>query len=191
MYNDKEDQEKEMLERAYRRAREYADLEPEMAKRLDVEREFAMKQREIALKENELTLKRREASRSFSNPVLLGVIAATIGLFGNLYVSEKNARSQEELQERTAEAQLALQKDNNATQNELERKKEQSAMILDALKAPTQEERCTNLLMLGGTGLTETSYRLETLCSMTAVYNRFVHKPEEGGSATRSQPQSP
>ncbi len=97
----------------------------------NAEREYELKKREIALREQEsaykaaeLQLREREYRRAhWFNPLSLGVIAASLTLFGNMVVSRE--------QEKTMLAQ--------------ERIKSQSNVILEAIRTGDPERAAKNL----------------------------------------------
>jgi len=88
------------------------------------EREFALKEQELALKTRELKLKENDQRYSrWLNPIFLGLIAATVTLIGNIFVTRQQTKA-------------AL---------EQEHVKTQSGLILEAIKTGDIDRAATNL----------------------------------------------
>jgi hypothetical protein len=133
---------------------QFSDSEEKQFDRMIREKELQLKERELQLKEGEF----RRGARL--NAVTVGVIVAAIGLVGNVVVSSVNAGSS-----------LEQTKLNEAQQLELERKKAEGALIMDAMKATDINDRCRNLFLLEGLGLTDVSVRIAVVCKMATLYN--------------------
>src|ERR1700694_5657512 len=119
----------------------------------DKDFERMMRVSELHLKQEELDLKAREFRRSNrTNPLIIGIFVAAIGLFGNVAVSYINASSQ-------------LRQ---------EKRKDQAELILEAMKPPEITDRCINLVLLEGLGLADTSPRTNGLCTGVALYKSFA-----------------
>jgi hypothetical protein len=95
------------------------DLEPETSASFE-----PLRLRELTLKEREIAIKERELRQSkWANPLVVGVLAAAVGLLGNAWVAYLN---------------------NHATQK-LERLREQSNLIVEVVKTGNPEDACNNL----------------------------------------------
>src|SRR5713226_3840339 len=85
---------------------ELVDIYKLAAESRRAESEFSVKQRELGIREQELALKtkelilkdREQRYARWSNPVFLGLLAATVGLIGNLVVARKQNDSSLALQ---------------------------------------------------------------------------------------------
>jgi hypothetical protein len=99
------------------------------------ELEIRLKEQEIRLKEAEARAKERDiaSSGSWKNPVAVGLFGATLALAGNIIVSVINNRNTQEL----------------------EHKRTQSTLILEALKTGDTNSACKNLLFFTSLGLLE------------------------------------
>jgi C4-dicarboxylate-specific signal transduction histidine kinase len=74
------------------------------------DRELDLREREVATKEREAAAKEEELRRSrWSNPLVIGLIAAALGLFGNLTVAILNNKATQELELRRTQANLAVE----------------------------------------------------------------------------------
>jgi hypothetical protein len=63
-------------------------------KDVDGEREFAFREREIAAREREVSFREREVKSSpWQNPLVIGVFAAAIALFRNIFAVVSNNRN--------------------------------------------------------------------------------------------------
>jgi hypothetical protein len=102
---------------------------PEMALR---EREVAAREREVAAREREVSAKEKESSRgTWSNPLVLALCAAALGLIGNIWVEHAN----------------------NKWAKDTEQLKSQSTLILEAIKTGDPDKACQNLLFFERLGL--------------------------------------
>lgn len=98
----------------------------------DRKRELDLKEREVAAKEREVLVREQELKRSrWSSPLLVGILGTIAALTGT--------------------AITAL---NNRSNAEFERTKEQSAILLEAIKTD-KVQACTNLKFLVAAGLLE------------------------------------
>jgi hypothetical protein len=95
--------------------------------------ELQLKQEELRLKQAEVRVREREATASkWSNPVFLGLVAAAVGLFGNVIVTWINSTNTQQL----------------------ERSRTQSNLILEAIKPSSDSNAvCKNLVFLASLGL--------------------------------------
>ena len=89
------------------------------------DRELDLKEREVAAKEKEATAKEREVGRSrWSMPLVVGLLGTTAGLFVNVFVTSAN----------------------NAASLSVERQREQSNLVLEAIKTKDPNDVCKNLV---------------------------------------------
>jgi len=97
------------------------------------DRKFELRQHELRLKEREVVVKEHEAKASnrWLNPVVLGLFAAALGLFGNLIVAWIN---------------------NRATEN-AERIRAQSTLIQGVIKTNDNDATCKNLIFFVKLGM--------------------------------------
>jgi carboxypeptidase family protein len=109
------------------------------------ERESADKQREFDLREREVAAKEKELRQSrWSNPLVIGLFAAALGLAGNIWVEHAN----------------------NKWAKDAERSKAQSTLILDAIKTGDADKACKNLLFFVRLGLiTEGGQTVKSECA--------------------------
>ena len=91
-----------------------------------------LKEREVAAKEREVSLKSEELRRSrWGNPLVIALLAATVGLLGNMGVAYLNNRNSERV----------------------ERLREQSNLLVDVVKTDDSKQSCKNLIFLVSLGL--------------------------------------
>ncbi len=96
------------------------------------EQETADKKRELDIKEREVTAKELEQKRlRWSSPIIITILAAVAGITGSLVTMI-----------------------NNKANLELERQKEQSVIIIEAIKTD-QTQACQNLRFLVAAGVLE------------------------------------
>lgn len=96
------------------------------------EREVAAREREVAAKEREVAAKEKELQRSrWTSPLVIGLIAATLGLLGNLTVAIVN---------------------NKATRD-VERRKEQNNLVVELIRTGDPGKAAKNLLFFLDHGL--------------------------------------
>lgn len=95
-------------------------------------RELDLREREVAAKEREVALKAEELRKSrWGNPLVIALLAATVGLLGNMGVAYLNNRNSERV----------------------ERLREQSNLLVDVVKTGNPKESCQNLIFLVSLGL--------------------------------------
>jgi len=97
--------------------------------------ELELKQEELRIKKQELALKERESKISkMTNPLVVVIFAATLGLFGNLWIAHTN----------------------NANTQKLERLRTQSNIFLEAVKTNGDiNAACVNLKFFVNSGLVD------------------------------------
>ncbi len=80
-------------------------------------RELDLREREVAAREREVAAKESELRRSrWANPLVIGLLAAALGLIGNLFVTLLNGKAMQDLERRRAQSNLIVElvKTNNA-----------------------------------------------------------------------------
>jgi hypothetical protein len=91
-----------------------------------------LREREITAREREVAAREREVKSSpWLNPVVISILVAALGLFGNIWVAVSNNRNSQEI----------------------ERIRAQSNLVFDAIKTNQQADACRNLIFLVGLGL--------------------------------------
>ena len=114
------------------------------------EREIAAKEREVTSKEREVASKEDELRRSrWLNPIVVGLLAATVGLLGNMGVAYLN----------------------NQNSQHLEHIHAQSSLMLEIIKAQTPEAACKNMTFFVGLGLLDDADK--------TVRNQCASDPEQ------------
>lgn len=107
------------------------DSAPGMPAALKV-RELDLRDRELAVREREIAAREKAAQESkWSNPLIIGLLAAALGLVGNALTTFFNNRATKQLEDRRA----------------------QSTLILEAIKTGKPAEACTNLVFFVKRGL--------------------------------------
>jgi hypothetical protein len=100
-----------------------------------IELEQQARERELQLRSEELELRRTEQVRAqWRNPLFLGLIAAVIGLIGNMLVTFLSGINERQKTKREFEQTLTL-----------ESNKHRSALILEAIKTGDPDTAATNL----------------------------------------------
>jgi hypothetical protein len=109
------------------------------------EHEQALKARELDLKEREIVAKEQELRQSrWTSPVVIGLFAAALGLFGNIYTARVNSQ--------------------NAIR--VERLRNQSNVLLEAIRTSDPTAACKNLTLLVKLQYIEDSNKtIEQACS--------------------------
>jgi hypothetical protein len=126
----------------------------------------ALKVRELDLRERELVVREREtASREktigeskWSSPLILGLLAAALGLLGNSITTFLNNRATKDLEDRRA----------------------QSTLILEAIKTGKPAEACTNLVFFVKRGLIRDPQGSISSCSTDPATSPVL--PSQGSS---------
>jgi hypothetical protein len=91
----------------------------------DKKRELDLREREVKAKEDEVQVKKTELGRNrWTNPLVLALFGATVGLIGNIWVEHAN----------------------NKWAKSTEQFKAQSSLILEAIKTGDTDKACKNLL---------------------------------------------
>src|SRR5580704_7852956 len=95
-------------------------------------RELDIYEREVAAREREVTTKEAELAKSrWSNPIVLALLAGTIGLIANMLVAYAN----------------------NRTTQRVEHARSQSDLTLEAIRTGSPEKACKNLVTFISLGL--------------------------------------
>ena len=106
------------------------DVPPERRHELDI------KEREVAAKEREVAAKELEVRRSrWSHPLVIAVFCTALGLGGNIVVAFVNNR-----------ATLEVTSANNKATQDVESQREQSNLVLEAIKTKDPNDVCKNLV---------------------------------------------
>lgn len=106
--------------------------------------EFELRERELKLREKETEIKLKESERShFTSPLVLAVIAAAVGAFGNAYIAWYNASEQRGLESKRADEQ-----------HKLEDQKAEASLIIEIIKTRNNAEKAvSDIVLLIQTGL--------------------------------------
>lgn len=106
--------------------------------------EFELREREVRIREKETEIKLKESERSrFTSPIVLAVIAAAVGAFGNAYIAWYNASEQRGLETKRA-----------AEQHKLEDQKAEASLIIEIIKTRNNAEKAvSDIVLLIQTGL--------------------------------------
>lgn len=106
--------------------------------------EFELREREVRIREKETESKLKESERShFTSPLVLAVIAAAVGAFGNAYIAWYNASEQRGLESKRA-----------TEQHKLEDQKAEASLIIEIIKTRNNAEKAvSDIVLLIQTGL--------------------------------------
>ena len=147
--------------------------------RLEFEREkwaadLRLREREFDLRQAELELKRKEQQGSrWRSPLTVAVLAAALAATGNAVVALVNGNNQRDLEDRKANAEIAV-----------EESKAESSRILEMIKTGDPDSAADNLQFLLESGLIADETRREKLAGYLA--NRGAGTgpalPASGGS---------
>ena len=116
------------------------------------ERELAVREREVAAREKAM------GESKWSSPLILGLLAAALGLLGNAITTFLNNRATKDLEDRRA----------------------QSTLILEAIKTGKPAEACTNLVFFVKHGLIKDPQGSISSCSTDPAASPVL--PSQGSS---------